>query len=157
MAGIDTGSGHGGKKSVNQEIPLVPFIDFLLCCVMFLLVTAVWNQLARLETTADTPGETRADSREPPTPRRLLVRQDGYALIVGDATVTIPRVGERFDLVGLDRSLRSLVEQDPNRLDVVVEAADGIAYSDVVEAMDRTVAAGLTEMSLSPIAMGRTR
>jgi len=48
MAGIDVGGGHGGKRSVNQELPLVPFIDFILCLVMFLLVTAVWSQMARL-------------------------------------------------------------------------------------------------------------
>ena len=48
MGGISVGGGHGGKKSVDSEIPLVPFIDLLLCCVMFLLVTAVWNRLARL-------------------------------------------------------------------------------------------------------------
>lgn len=31
----------------NHEIPLIPFIDFLLCLVAFLLVTAVWSQMAR--------------------------------------------------------------------------------------------------------------
>ena len=30
MAGIDTGGGHGGKRTTNHEIPLIPFIDFLL-------------------------------------------------------------------------------------------------------------------------------
>ena len=49
------GGGHGGKKTVDQEIPLVPFIDLLLCCVMFLLVTAVWNQLARIEANQNVP------------------------------------------------------------------------------------------------------
>ena len=39
MAGIDTGGGHGGKKSVNQELPLVPFIDFLITLVVFLLTS----------------------------------------------------------------------------------------------------------------------
>lgn len=29
----------GGSKSVNQEIPLIPFIDLLLCVVMFLLMS----------------------------------------------------------------------------------------------------------------------
>ena len=50
MATIDSG-GQGGRKSVDQEIPLVPFIDLLLCCVMFLLVTAVWAQLGEMPTT----------------------------------------------------------------------------------------------------------
>ena len=48
MAGIDVGGGHGGKRSTNHEIPLIPFIDFLLCLVAFLLVTAVWSQMARI-------------------------------------------------------------------------------------------------------------
>ena len=29
----------GGARSVNQEIPLIPFIDFLLCIVLFLLAS----------------------------------------------------------------------------------------------------------------------
>ena len=52
MGGISVGGGGGGKKSVDSEIPLVPFIDLLLCCVMFLLVTAVWNKLASMEAAA---------------------------------------------------------------------------------------------------------
>lgn len=55
MAGIDVG-GHGGKRASNHEIPLIPFIDFLLCLVMFLLVTAVWSQMARIEADAKVPG-----------------------------------------------------------------------------------------------------
>ena len=55
MAGIDVG-GHGGKRSTNHEIPLIPFIDFLLCLVAFLLVTAVWSQMARINADARVPG-----------------------------------------------------------------------------------------------------
>lgn len=66
MAGIDVG-GHGGKKAVNHEIPLIPFIDFLLCLVMFLLVTAVWSQMARLNADARVPG--------PPNPEQPLEDQ----------------------------------------------------------------------------------
>jgi len=60
MAGIDVGGGHG-RRSVNQELPLVPFIDFLLCLVMFLLVTAVWSQMARLNADAQVPGPPNPD------------------------------------------------------------------------------------------------
>ena len=31
--------GGGGGKSVNHDIPLIPFIDFLLCIVLFLLAS----------------------------------------------------------------------------------------------------------------------
>lgn len=41
MAQIDTGSHSTKRRETNQELPLVPFIDFLLCLVSFLLITAV--------------------------------------------------------------------------------------------------------------------
>lgn len=63
MAGISVGGGHGGKRSLNHEIPLIPFIDFLLCLVAFLLVTAVWSQMARINADARVPSPN--DSVEP--------------------------------------------------------------------------------------------
>jgi biopolymer transport protein ExbD len=68
MAGIDVGGGHGGKRSINHEIPLIPFIDFLLCLVAFLLVTAVWTQMARINADAQVPG--------PPDPDKELKEQE---------------------------------------------------------------------------------
>jgi biopolymer transport protein ExbD len=56
MASIDVSTGHQGKRSPNHEIPLIPFIDFLLCLVAFLLVTAVWSQMARIDADAKVPG-----------------------------------------------------------------------------------------------------
>ena len=77
MAGIDVG-GHGGKRSTNHEIPLIPFIDFLLCLVMFLLVTAVWSHMARIEADAKVPGPPREDEQEePPKEKELHVEMRG--------------------------------------------------------------------------------
>lgn len=56
MAQIDTGSHGSARRETNRELPLVPFIDFLLCLVSFLLITAVWAQNARLEASANVPG-----------------------------------------------------------------------------------------------------
>ena len=79
MAGIDTGGGHGGKRSVNQELPLIPFIDFLLCLVMFLLVTAVWSQMARINANASVPGPPNPDKEleEKPKDKTLHVEMRG--------------------------------------------------------------------------------
>lgn len=41
---------------MNHELPLVPFIDFMICLVAFLLVTAVWVQMSRINATAKVPG-----------------------------------------------------------------------------------------------------
>ena len=63
MATIQVGAGGHGKRAVDHEIPLIPFIDLLLCCVMFLLVTAVWNRLAQMSSPLETPGDPSARGR----------------------------------------------------------------------------------------------
>jgi biopolymer transport protein ExbD len=92
MAGIDVG-GHGGKRNSNHEIPLIPFIDFLLCLVMFLLVTAVWSQMARIEADAKVPGPPKDDQvTEPPKEKELHVEMRGerkFQLIWKEGTTVV--------------------------------------------------------------------
>src|SRR5882762_11994465 len=40
--------GAGDKKSVNVELNIVPFIDLMSCLTAFLLVTAVWVNIAQI-------------------------------------------------------------------------------------------------------------
>jgi len=79
MAGISVGGGHGGKRAVNQEIPLIPFIDFLLCLVSFLLITAVWTQMSRINADAKVPGPPDPDREieEPKKDKTLHVEMRG--------------------------------------------------------------------------------
>jgi biopolymer transport protein ExbD len=72
MAGIDVG-GHGGKRSTNHEIPLIPFIDFLLCLVSFLLMTAVWTQMSRINADARVPGPPDPDKELEDTKKDLTL------------------------------------------------------------------------------------
>ena len=75
MATLDVGSGHGGRRALDHDIPLIPFIDFLLCLVAFLLVTAVWSQMARLRADAQVPGKQ--DEGTPELTRELHVNAQG--------------------------------------------------------------------------------
>ena len=61
MAGIDLGpGGGGGRKSVDSEINMIPMIDLLMVTISFLLITAVWTHMARINADAQVPG--RADT-----------------------------------------------------------------------------------------------
>jgi biopolymer transport protein ExbD len=152
MGGISVGGGHGGKKSVDSDIPLVPFIDLLLCCVMFLLVTAVWNQLARLDANQQQPGQ-QAPNEPPPEEKIkvvLQVKSTGYVIAstAGDR-VEVPKVGDKYDVEVLREKLQERKRLEPNRRDLTVAPEDGVFYEDVVAAMDTVVGEGFPEMSLS--------
>ena len=115
MAGIDTGGGAGGRRATNHEIPLIPFIDFLLCLVAFLLVTAVWSQMARINADARVPG--------PPKPEEEIEKQQK------EKQLHVEMRGERkFQLVWKEGS--TVV----NTIDVerkIVKVGEEIRYPDL--------------------------
>lgn len=123
MAGIDMGGG-GGKRRLNQEIPLVPFIDFLLCIVMFLLITAVWSHQSRLEANARMPSDGEPDKKESSKSLRVRMENDHYQvdwLASGSslplASFSVPRTGDTHrDVAALTQQVsRSYAEQAGER------------------------------------------
>ncbi len=152
MASISAGGGGGGKKQLNHEIPLVPFIDLLLCCVMFLLVTAVWNQLARIDVSQQQPGQPQQMDTPPEDPKVKLILQvqnSGYVLATtaGERT-EIPKNGDAYDLEELVNKLQERRQLDPNRKDISVAPEDGVMYQDVIIAMDTVVGEGFQDMAV---------
>ena len=152
MGGINVGGGgHGGKKPVDAEISLIPFIDLLLCCVMFLLVTAVWNRIARLNANQQQPSQQAQD--EPPPEEKILlvlqVRTTGYVLAsTAGERVEIPKAGDVYDTEELKTKLEERKRLEPNRTDIIVAAEDGVRYADVVAAMDLAIGVGFPDVSI---------
>ncbi len=153
MGGMSTGGGGHGKKAVDHEIPLIPFIDLLLCCVMFLLATAVWSEMARVNANQQQPGQAAPEDAPPPEERvKLILQIQNSGFVLADTTGTrqvIAKQGEEYDLVELRNKLRERKQLEPNREDIVVAPEDGVLYNDVVQAMDMVVGEGFPEMSLS--------
>lgn len=137
---IDTG-GKGGKKSLNADLNLVPFIDLLVCCICFLLITAVWSQMARIEVNQKgrgTAGKKTED--EPKTMQQkitLIVGEDGYTVTVGADRTPIPKRGDAgYDTEALAKSLREIKSRLTDKNDLTVAVEDGVLYQYIVEAMD---------------------
>ncbi|MBY0371880.1 biopolymer transporter ExbD [bacterium] len=49
MASAGPMPSSGGRRSLDAEINLVPFIDLLSVCICFLLMTAVWTQISTVQ------------------------------------------------------------------------------------------------------------
>ena len=70
MAGVDVGPQGGAKRAKNSDINMIPFIDLLMVTIAFLLITAEWTRMARIDADAQVPGATGGDT--PPPPEKQL-------------------------------------------------------------------------------------
>jgi biopolymer transport protein ExbD len=102
MAGVDVGGGGGkGKRSLDSEINMIPMIDLLMVTISFLLITAVWTNMARINADAQVPGPPRPDQevekQEPEKQLHIEMRSpDKFVLIWKQAgtvisTIDVPR------------------------------------------------------------------
>src|SRR3954469_1860136 len=100
MAHIDDG-GDGRSKTV--DLNLVPIIDLMSVCIIFLLITAVWTQVSMIQIGSSIYGKkNNPDEKVEPPPKaevpfRLDVRGDGYRIIIGRQEMRFPKVGGNYD------------------------------------------------------------
>jgi biopolymer transport protein TolR len=155
MAGVsvDTG-GKGGKKSVDLNIPLVPFIDMLAMMITFLMMTAVWTQIGKLQVSQ---GGAAGESSEPPKPTlqlNLTVTERGYMLAAGADSVEIPKKGDgEYDTAKLLEKLKAIKKDNPDQRAITVASEDSIEYQHLVTVVDKCLDAELPDVSVTA-AMG---
>ena len=124
-----------GRRSLDAAMNLVPFIDLLSCCIAFLLITAAWSQLSRIEGSvggAQGEGEARA------TPK-VTVHKSGYSL--SDKGIE----SQIADIRALDTALRAMEVRDA----IEMGADDDVAHDRLIEAMDRARGAGFAQIALA--------
>ena len=154
------GGGKRKKKSLDAVINVVPAIDLLSCCITFLLYTAVWTQISRLQVQQLGMG-----APEPPQVEQqktlvvtLAVGERGYALSTSaGGAFEIPGLGRnadgtvRYDLKALGDRLKQLKGDYPDASAVTVSAEDTVAYGDLVQVIDACIGAGLASVSVTGV------
>ena len=148
--GVSVDSGDkSGKKSVNADLNLVPYIDLLTCMVAFLLITAVWSQLARLE--AHQKGQGQAGEDTPPEKvfkLVVVVNADGFNLVADQDQQPIPKKGDQYDLEKLAAELKKIKETHADKNDIQVASEDTIKFETLVRTMDVALSARFPDISL---------
>jgi biopolymer transport protein ExbD len=145
---VETG-GKSGKKSVNAELNLVPYIDLLTCMVAFLLITAVWSQLARLE--AHQKGQGQAGEDTPPEKvfkLVVLVNDSGFNLVADQDQQPIPKKGDNYDFEKLGDELKKIKDTHADKTDIQVASDDSIKFETLVKTMDTALTARFPDISL---------
>ncbi len=133
---------------MDAEINLVPFIDLLSCCICFLLITAVWTEVAKIDVkptpnmAAETPPE------EPKVKLELKITSGGYYLSDGASSVDMPKVGEIYPVVDLEDKFEALRAAYPDVTTITVKAEDVVKYHLLIEVMDLCLKVGLADISV---------
>ncbi len=137
-------SSKGGKKPLDAMINLVPFIDLMAVTIVFLIMTAVWTQLGRLQVSQPSHG-----GEEPPGPEQpitLLISEKELRLTVGGSQLDpIPIVRDehgRLETAALVTKLRRLKEQQPEQATITLSTEDAVKYEDLVRLIDTVVRDG---------------
>lgn len=155
-----TPTGKGGKKPLDAAINLVPFIDLLSCCISFLLITAVWTQLARMDVQQKGPGAAGATDEKPPENQvnlTLFVDKDGYIFSksTGDTTnIACKQMGQNglcdeYDYVKLGEVLTKAKNDYPEKNDIAVKADDVVVYDKIIKTIDVALTAKFPDIALS--------
>ena len=80
MATISVAGKQSGKRSLDHSLPLVPFIDFMVCLIAFLIVTAAWTQMSRINATGRAPGDLLGLAAAPQKELHVLASRQGFDL-----------------------------------------------------------------------------
>ena len=111
MGGVDVGGGGGGKrKSLDSEINMIPMIDLLMVTISFLLITAVWTHMSRINADAQVPGPPRPDvEQEKVEPEKqlhvMMQREDKFVLVWKQGSTTVDSIDvPRKDVVDRRRA-----------------------------------------------------
>ena len=136
MASVTSEGSGSGRKRVDQEIPLIPFIDLLLCCVMFLLVTAIWNETGSVPTALTNEGGAE-DFVEPREALILQVAQTGFVLAstAGDR-IEVPTHDGELDFAALEQRLEERRRIQPDVPPVKLQPDDDITADALVATLD---------------------
>ena len=151
--------GGGEKGSVNVELNIVPFIDLMSCLTAFLLVTAVWVNIAQIN--IQPKGKTRDTSnvevdQEHPT-LSVLVQAD--KIWVGVSRINeFQEIGKKGDDQDWEKFYTTLKDHKAStffadRTDIEVAAESTtqapVNYKDIIHAMDIAVKVGFVDVGLS--------
>lgn len=157
MASIDLGPQKGGKKPLDVSISVIPIIDLMSVLICFLLLTAVWTQVGRLQVSQAGGAGEPSEEAVKTTPVTLRLTESEASLSVGAVApevFTLARTPDTkmLDLTGLANRLKEVKGQLPEQDTITIQTEDSVRYEDLVHVIDASRGAGLKSVSVQATA-----
>lgn len=155
--GMDLGGGgKKGKKALDTTINLVPFIDLMAVTIVFLIMTAVWTQLGRLQVSQSGQNASEEQQQDPNKlqPITILLTEKELKLTVGGSQFDpIPIVRNdkgQLEVQKLIDKLKELKTQQPEQAAITLQTEDAVKYEDLVRVIDTCIGNQFPSVSVSP-------
>ena len=156
--GVIVEGGKGRGKGMMVDLNLVPFIDFLSCLIAFLMIAAVWTQIASIDVEqAISPPNPDVEVPDPPPPPPLTIAIHADGLFICRKTEegkAIPKIGEDQDWKQLKELIKADHDAFPTEQMVVINTDDGVPYEEMIKALDLTREFGYPQTALAGGAPG---
>ncbi len=156
MANIEEG---GGGREINSEPNIIPFIDLMSVCIIFLLLTAVWTQVSMIQIGSSVYGRKSTDQQEPPPPPPKMpmviqVYGQGYVINLAGRRTNIPKAEDEFDQRALILALQDIKDRYPDKKDAMISVDERLNYESLIVGMDSLLLSGFPEITIQT---GRVR
>jgi biopolymer transport protein TolR len=143
--------GGGGKRNVNVELNLVPFIDLLSTLICFLLITAVWQQIQVIST--NTSQTTSSDTPSTPDDKKVdlsvSLLLDHIEASEGTNSTKIPYVNGEPDYATLLKIMDGWKAKYPDRNDVTLHSDSQAMYKYLIRLMDTAAEAQFADVGIN--------
>lgn len=150
--GVSIESSGRGRKNVDTELNLIPFIDLLSVCILFLLMTAVWVQISKMSAFSQPSGEATISHSDITSITQGKESRDFDILVTKQGVQVLEAATERanFQLVETREQLLKLKDlfsksENPK---ISLRAADDVIYEDVILVLDSLFSMKLTQVTI---------
>ena len=131
--------GRGQRHKEVVELNITAFMNLMVVLVPFLLITAVFSQVAVLDLNLPSDGEPPAEPEAPEFHLEITVRED--RIDVGDRgtglLAIIENSREGYDLEELGGYLERVKQRFPDKADATLLLEPDVSYQTLVSVMDR--------------------
>jgi biopolymer transport protein TolR len=150
--GVSIESSSKGRKKVDSELNLIPFIDLLSVCILFLLMTAVWVQISKMSAFSQPSGETTITHSDISSISKgkeerdfdVLVRTEGVQVVQGSKTLAYFKIQDLRE--NLDKLRPQFTKTENPKISL--RAQDEVVYEDVIKVLDYLFSMKLTNITI---------
>ena len=127
------------RRSTDADLDITSFMNLMVILIPFLLLNAVFTQVAVLQVSLPKDGGSAAGN-EPKKPLVLEVMVYGDRFIVADRQTgplkTIPAIAEKHDFKALNNYLREVKTQHPTVTEATILLEQETSYDNLIQTMD---------------------